>query len=131
MPEWDLIEQLDTAVDAVLAGRGAAPSNPELSALVAIAADLRDLPAPHFKATLKWKIVPRIRQTIAPHFRVDGVEELITFLEQAFGGREEFRAPRPDKNRSRRSAARRLDRGDGRRERAVRTVRIRRAHVCR
>jgi len=96
MPERDLIEQLDTAVDAVLGGRGAAPADPELSALVAIAADLRDLPAPHFKATLKWKIVPRIRQTIAPHFRVDGVEELITFLEQAFGGREEFRAPRPD-----------------------------------
>jgi PhnB protein len=96
MAERDLIEQLDAAVDAILAGRRVAPAEPELGALLAIAADLRVLPDPHFKATLKWKIVPRVRRTIAPHFRVDGVGELITFLEQAFGGSEEFRAPRPD-----------------------------------
>src|SRR5438093_3969665 len=96
MAEQDVIEQLDAAVDTVLARRGVASADPDLGALVAIAADLRDLSHPHFKATLKWKVVPRIRRTIAPHFRVDGVEELIAFLEQAFGGREEFRAPRPD-----------------------------------
>lgn len=42
------------------------------------------------------KVVPRIRHTVTPHFRVKGVRDLIAFLEQAFGATEEFRAPRPD-----------------------------------
>ena len=97
MAERDLIGQLDEVVDAILAGRGVVtPADPDLGALVAIAADLHLLPDPHFKASLKWKIVPRIRHSITPHFRVNGVEELIAFLEGALGATEEFRAPRPD-----------------------------------
>jgi PhnB protein len=96
MAERDLIEQLDAAVDAMLAGGGVTPADPDLGALVAIAGELRVLPDPQFKASLKWKIVPRIRRTIAAHFRVSGVENLIAFLERAFGATEEFRAPRPD-----------------------------------
>jgi PhnB protein len=99
MVEQNLIERLDDAVEAILAGRGQRVSAEEsdLVTLVDIAADLRDLPDPHFKAMLQWKVVPRTRRTITTHFRVDGVDAFIAFLEQAFGGKEEFRTPpRPD-----------------------------------
>ena len=98
MAERDLIQQLDAAVNAIVAGRAkdVRPVDPDVDAMVAIAGDLRDLPDPLFKASLKWKVVPRVRHTIAPHFRVRGVADYIPFLEAAFGGVEEFRAPRPD-----------------------------------
>lgn len=96
MAETEQIELLDDAVEALLAGRGREVTDRDLAALIAIAVDLRGLPDPHFKASLKWKIVPRIRHTIAPHFLIRGVEDFIAFLEEAFGGKEEFRAPRPD-----------------------------------
>jgi uncharacterized glyoxalase superfamily protein PhnB len=96
MAETERIELLDDAVEAVLAGRERKITDPELADLIAIATELRGLPNPHFKESLKWKIVPRIRHTIAPHFLVKGVVDFIAFLEEAFGGREEFRATGPD-----------------------------------
>lgn len=96
MAEQDRIEQLDAAIDAILGGRRAQVADTEAAGLLAIASDLREVAAPHFKAQLKWKIVPRVRHTITPHFRVRGVADFIAFLEEAFGGKEEFRAPRPD-----------------------------------
>src|SRR5438874_8021159 len=91
MAEQDQIEQLDAAINAILSGRAG-----ELPELMEIVRDLRDAPDPQFKASLKWRIVPRVRHTIAPHFRVKTVADFIPFLEAAFGGVEEFRAPRPD-----------------------------------
>jgi PhnB protein len=98
MAERDLIEQLDASIDAILAGRERETRaiDPELEALVSIAADLRDLPNPEFKALLKWKVVPKIRHTIQPHFRVRGVADIIDFIRTAFNGVEVFRAQRPD-----------------------------------
>jgi PhnB protein len=95
MAEQDRIEQLDAAIDAMLAGRPTAAEG-EVAELLTIAAALREVADPHFRATLKWKVVPRVRHTITPHFRVRSAVEFIDFLEQAFGGREEFRAQMPD-----------------------------------
>jgi len=95
MAEQDRIEQLDAAIEAMLAGRRTAAEG-EVAELLTIAADLRDIADPQFKATLKWKVVPRVHHTITTHFRVSSAVDFIAFLEQAFGGREEFRAQMPD-----------------------------------
>jgi len=95
MAEQDRIEQLDAAIDAMLAGRRADVSG-EVADLLAIAAGLRDVADPHFKALLKFKIVPQTRHTITPHFTVHGAAGLIEFIKNAFGGQEVFRAPMPD-----------------------------------
>ncbi|HKB81560.1 MAG TPA: VOC family protein [Thermoanaerobaculia bacterium] len=89
MAERELIEQLDTAIDALLTGRRP-PDVPEIADLVAIAADLRDLPSPAFKADLQWTLVPRKQPTVQLHFLVRGVRGFIQFLHDAFGGTQEF-----------------------------------------
>jgi PhnB protein len=95
MAEQDRIEQLDAAIEAMLAGKRADVSG-EVAELLAIASELRDVADPHFKAQLKFKIVPQTRHTITPHFTVRGAAGLIEFIESAFGGQEIFRAPMPD-----------------------------------
>ena len=95
MAEQDRIEQLDAAIEAMLAGRRAGVGG-EVAELLAIAADLRDVADPHFKAQLKFKIVPQTRHTLTPHFTVHGAPGLIDFIGRAFGGQELFRAPMPD-----------------------------------
>jgi PhnB protein len=96
MAEQDRIEQLDAAIDAILAGRAATGVEGEAADLLTIASALREVANPHFKAQLKWKVVPRVRHTLVPHCRVRGVPAFIEFLERAFGATEEFRAPMPD-----------------------------------
>src|SRR5579884_3282162 len=95
MAEQDRIEQLDAAIEAMLAGRRADATG-EIAELLAIAGELRDVADPHFKAQLRFKIVPLQRRTLTPHFTVHGAAELIAFIESAFGGQEIFRAPMPD-----------------------------------
>src|SRR5579872_1868845 len=95
MAEQDRIEQLDAAIDAMLAGRRA-DAGGEVAELLATAAELRDVADPHFKALLRFKIVPQARHTLTPHFTVHGAAGLIEFIENAFGGQEVFRAPMPD-----------------------------------
>ena len=95
MAEQDRIEQLDAAIDAMLAGRHTAAEG-EVAELLTIAAALREVADPHFRASLKWKVVPRVRHTITPHFRVPSAVDFIAFLAQAYGGKEEFRAQMPD-----------------------------------
>jgi PhnB protein len=95
MAEQDRIEQLDAAIDAMLAGRRT-DAEGEVAELLTIAEALREVADPHFKADVKWKVVPRIRHTIVPHCVVRSSSELIEFLEQAFGATEEFRAVMPD-----------------------------------
>lgn len=96
MAEQEMIERLDEAIDALLSDRREAPADRELAGLLKIAGVLRDLPDPKFKSQLKWTVVPRIQPTMQLHFLVRGVPEFIGFLENAFGGSEEFRATAPD-----------------------------------
>jgi len=95
MAEQDPIEKLDAAIDMILAGRPPAATG-EVADLLTIAVALRTVPNPHFKANLKWKVVPRPRHTIVPHCVVTDAAAYIRFLESAFGGTEEFRATMPD-----------------------------------
>ena len=105
MAEQNLIDRLDAAIDAILAGRreGLAAAEPELAAMLVIAGDLRDLPDPDFKARLKAELVPpavevpmSAVQTVIPYLVVDGAAELIRFVKDAFGADERFKVHRPD-----------------------------------
>jgi uncharacterized glyoxalase superfamily protein PhnB len=108
MSEQTLIEQLDRALEARLAGRDSAPSaDPEVAALLALAADLRDLPREQFKQQLKSDLARKATmttatttqparegfQTVTPYLVVDRLDEFLTFLQQAFGAEETLRAP--------------------------------------
>ena len=113
------IEELDLAIDALLAGpRDAAlKAGARQATLVRVAAELRDLPSENFKARLKLELrkqsepvkqselggkttmstttVNPIRKgfrTITPYLQVMQVEEVINFVKQAFGGEELFRS---------------------------------------
>lgn len=98
MAERDRIEQLNQAVDAVLAG-GEGP---------ALLAALRDLPGPEFRARLKSELMKEARnmmtasyirpglRTVTPYLHVDGAGRFLEFVRQAFGAEETFRTGRPD-----------------------------------
>ena len=63
MPESDLIQQLDQAVDAMLRGapitKTAQGAGPEATELVRIAGHVRALPDPEFRASLKARLMSR------------------------------------------------------------------------
>ena len=105
MSEDALIEQLDLAIDILLAGRSPA-SSPEVAALAAVAADLRDLPDEKFQQRLKSDLQRRASMptatatpvrdglhTITPFIAVPGASQLIDFLKHTFGARETSRHP--------------------------------------
>ena len=107
MAEIDLIERLDEAIDAILAGATRRDiAEPELAMLALVAADLRGLPHPQFKRELKGRILPmttasevRVPEglhTVTPYLAGVGATKLIEFLERAFGAKVEERVPRPD-----------------------------------
>jgi PhnB protein len=106
MAEIDLIERLDEAIDAILAGEARRVTEPELAMLALVAADLRGLPDPQFKRELKGRILPmttatevRIPEglhTVTPYLAGEGAAKLIDFMERAFGAKVEARHPRPD-----------------------------------
>ena len=57
MPDHPLVEQLDQAIDSMLAGASRAEGgDPELAALVQVATALRDLPGEEFKTRLKTEL---------------------------------------------------------------------------
>src|SRR5581483_6267456 len=106
MAKRSLVEQLDQAMDAMLAQPQAAP--PELEAslapLLRIAAELRDLPKQEFKSELKADLerstampvqtVNFIREgfhTVTPYLVVDDSPGLADFVKQAFGAEERLR----------------------------------------
>lgn len=106
MAEQTRIEQLDRAIDALLARRDSAPlaAEREVAALLALAADLRDLPRTDFKARLKSDLERKAVmtattatrkgvQTVTPYLVVDRLEEFLVFLRQALGAEEVLRAP--------------------------------------
>jgi len=121
MVKRSLIEQLDNAVQAMLAMPDARPGtfredfDAEVVALLKVAAALRDLPRENFKARLKSDLERSSRmenaakqavttdtaqraaiaaggyRTIAPYMIVPRASEFIAFLVKAFAGTERFR----------------------------------------
>ncbi len=124
MPKRSLIEQLENAVQAMLArpdSRVVGPRedfDPSVAALLGIAHDLRDLPREDFKVRLRTNLerslqmenaakqaissdaskqadtMPTRYHTITPYIIVPRAGEFIEFLTTAFGGTERFRVPR-------------------------------------
>lgn len=117
MAKRSLIEQLDEAVSGILLHPDAAlPADASLAPLTRIAAELRDLPRPEFKARLKSdlernksmatttepvkqeakkpavKPVPEGYRTVTPYVIAEDGPGLIDFAKQAFGAEEIFRA---------------------------------------
>ena len=99
MAERDLYERLDVVIDAVVGGlKPAAPLDPDLAMLAVIAADLRDLPDPAFKARLKENIMETTVTVteVRPYFIVQGADDLIAFLRQTFDAELLGRHPAPE-----------------------------------
>jgi PhnB protein len=111
MAEQNLIDRLDIAIDAILAGRreGLVAADPELATLLVVAGDLRDLPDPDFKRRLKEQLIPGTKentmtiaaeatalQSVIPYLVVRDADGLIKFMKAAFGAEERMRAARPD-----------------------------------
>ena len=112
MSEQFFIEQLDEAIDAIVAREAVATSlesETELAELVSLAGDLQLLPRENFKLTLKEELVRSMnmtqsaatkstqdvsasQQTITPYLTVKRAEALVEFVKQAFGGVEIMRA---------------------------------------
>src|SRR6266853_5763725 len=122
-PNRSLIDQLDSAVQAMLTRPGGMVEpprgdfDPAVVALLNIARDLRDLPRGRFKVRLrinlerntpmenaakqavssdvsKQEAMPSGYHTIAPYIIVPRAGEFIEFLTNAFGGTERFRVGR-------------------------------------
>jgi PhnB protein len=113
MAERDLIERLDDAVDAILAGRrqGLAFAEPELATLLMIAGDLHGLPDPNFRSRLKAELIPSMEDemtamteeelktdllTVTPYLLVDGADDLIAFMREVLGAELNARHLLPD-----------------------------------
>ncbi len=113
MAERNLIERLDEAIDAILEDRtaGLALADPELAMLMVVAADLRDLPDPRFKARLEAELIPTEKEepvttataleripgfhTVTPYIIARGASEMIEFMKNAFAAEEVLRANTP------------------------------------
>ncbi len=105
MVKRSLSEQFDEAVQAILENPQARvpQRDAKLVPLVKVAAELRGLPRPEFKARLKSDIerrtamatatepVTRVRQTLTARLRVKGAREAIEFYKEAFGAVENMR----------------------------------------
>jgi PhnB protein len=116
MAERDLIERLDDAVEAILAGRrdGLALAEPELATLLVVAGDLRDLPDPNFRSKLKAELMPALENemttmtaeaaktgfhTITPYLNAENADGVIAFLQETLGAEVKARYPAPDGRR--------------------------------
>ncbi|HSE36192.1 MAG TPA: VOC family protein [Blastocatellia bacterium] len=106
MANVSLIEQLDGAVEAIIASPDAPlPSvDASVDALLSVAVELRELPRPDFKARLRAELersasvkkaaVKPVREgfhTITPYLLAQGAAELIDFVKRAFGAEEIYR----------------------------------------
>lgn len=111
MAKRSLADQLDQAIQAVLATPEAAlPTvDPKVSALLTIAAGLRDLPRQEFKVRLKSDLerkasmaaaavntIPEGFHSITPYLIVEGADRFLEFMKQAFGAEPRLRVPKPD-----------------------------------
>jgi len=101
MSKQPITEQLDQAIGELLANATAVPSTVDASLLdlVRIAQDLRELPAPEFKANLKTDLERKVQmstrevvfrpgfRTVTPYLLPPG-PEYVEFLKNAFGAEE-------------------------------------------
>jgi uncharacterized glyoxalase superfamily protein PhnB len=101
-------DQLDAALDAMLARPGAATpaAEPEIAALLPLATELCDLPSPAFRARLKSALERRVSmtatatatqpvqgmQSVTPYLVAPDAPELVDFVKQAFDAQELGRA---------------------------------------
>jgi uncharacterized glyoxalase superfamily protein PhnB len=102
MAERDLIERLDDAIEAILAGHrdGLALAEPELATLLMAADDLRALPDPAFQSKLLAELVPPMEDemttiaaenvttkfpSIRPYLLVPDADGMIAFLQETLG----------------------------------------------
>jgi PhnB protein len=103
MPELELVEQLNQAIDSMLSGTEFATGHGEFRELTEIAAQLLDLPSEDFKKRLKAELQRRtsvttstsalagIRagfRTITPFLIHSNAPELVEFLKTTFGAEE-------------------------------------------
>jgi PhnB protein len=114
MPKPNLSEQLDRAIQALLAPGpaprrrdGATPKAP-VAALARVASELRGLPREDFKASLRAKLeggtpmaskpatAPEPQQTATAYLIVNGAGSALEFYKQAFGAVETMRLTGPD-----------------------------------
>jgi PhnB protein len=102
MPKRSPIEQLDNAIETLLAGRPAESAEPNLAPLIVIARELIDLPREGFKVRLKSELERKafmatqtqtatVRQTAAPRLRLKHAAAAIDFYKKAFGAIEVMR----------------------------------------
>lgn len=113
MSEQFLIDQLDEAIDAIIAGGEATALTTDdqaLTDLVSLGAELRLLPRASFKTSLRDALrrstamttsgtriqesptqTPAGYHTITPYLTAKRAEQLVEFVKQAFGGIEVFR----------------------------------------
>ena len=113
MAERNLIERLDDAIEAILAGRrdGLALAEPELAALLFVADDLCDLPDPSFRSRLKAELIPSLEiemttmieeglktgfHAVTPYLLVEDADGLIAFMQDVLGAQLEGRFLAPD-----------------------------------
>jgi uncharacterized glyoxalase superfamily protein PhnB len=107
MSKQPLIDQLDGAIAEILANPGVMPASVDASIveLLRIARDLRELPAPSFKASLKSDIERKAQmsavktvvfrpgfRTVTPYLFPPG-PEFVDFLKNVFGAEETERTP--------------------------------------
>jgi len=104
MPDRALVEQLDQAIESLLAGaRPAVGGEAELAALAGIAGMLRDLPSENFKTRLKTELQRRASmsstasavagvrggfRTVTPFLIHDQAADLVEFMKTTFGAEE-------------------------------------------
>jgi len=104
MPDRALIEQLDQAIEALLAGAPTPAADSELSDLMEIASNLRDLPEESFMARLGTELERRASMpvssttgttthTVTPFISVADGTQLIEFMKHTFDARELSRHP--------------------------------------
>src|SRR5262245_11295883 len=108
MAKRSLIDQLDEAVEAIIAGRDvpSAADDQRLAMLSGVALDLRDLPDESFKLSLKADLERRAKMSstqkaaprmlgVTPYLCFKGAAKAIEFYKQAFGARELMRFTDP------------------------------------
>lgn len=91
-------ELLDAAIQAILDGATEVAIPRELEPLVAIAADLRDLPRPEFKRRLGGRMTTTVTTQIhdvIPYLVTEDVDGLVDFVKKVFRAEEVFRTQAP------------------------------------
>jgi PhnB protein len=112
MPDRNLQEKLNQAIDAMLAYGGFAPvagTEAKTAPLVRVAAELRGMPRENFKATLKAELIRKTtmageavkaavepQPTVIPRLCFKDARRAIEFYQRVFGAKEIMRLVDPD-----------------------------------